>query len=294
MGNKEKEELKRLFYEIKNGNKQVIEEIYKKYNKIIYGIAFSILKNKEDSEDIVQIFFSKLYSLEVNKLPNNNESSWIYTTTRNESINFLKKKRNNIDYDSMYEIVETNNEINQIIDKDSYNRIISKLNETEKQIISLKILADLSFGEIGKLLNIPTGTVKWKYYKSINTLKILLSNLSMFIVTFLSSILAFKNVKKFSNVMDEEIKQENTENVSNGEEALGSNKEEYKDKSEVSIEQETQKDENIIVEETLINSDLNYVGIGLISISCIFFIITMTFLIILTKHQLNRRKKLSK
>ena len=294
MGNKEKEELKKLFYEVKTGNKQVIEEIYKKYNKIIYGIAFSILKNKEDSEDIVQIFFSKLYSLEVNKLPNNNESSWIYTTTRNESINFLKKKRNNIDYDSMYEIVATNNEINQIIDKDSYNRIISKLNDIEKQIISLKILADLSFGEIGKLLNIPTGTVKWKYYKSINTLKILLSNLSMFIVTFLSSILAFKNAKKFSNVMDEEIKQENTENVSDGEEALGSNKEEYKDKSEVSIEQETQKDENIIVEETLINSDLNYVGIGLISISCIFFIITMIFLIIFTKHQLNRRKRLSK
>ena len=227
-------------------------------------------------------------------MPNNNESSWIYTTTRNESINFLKKKRNNIDYDSMYEIVETNNEINQIIDKDSYNRIISKLNDTEKQIISLKILADLSFGEIGKLLNIPTGTVKWKYYKSINTLKILLSNLSMFIVTFLSSILAFKNAKKFSNVMDEEIKQENTENVSNGEQALGNNKEEDKDKSEVSIEEEIQKDENIIVEEPVINSNVNYVGIGLISISCIFFIITMTFLIIFTKHQLNRRKKLSK
>ena len=294
MGNKEKEELKKLFYEVKTGNKQVIEEIYKKYNKIIYSIAFSILKNKEDSEDMVQIFFSKLYSLEENKLPNSNESSWIYTTTRNEAINFLKKKRNNIDYESMYEIVDTNNELNQIIDKDSYNRLISKLNDTEKQIISLKILADLSFGEIGKLLNIPTGTVKWKYYKSINTLKILLSNLSMFIVTFLSSILAFKNAKKFSNVMDEEIKHENTENESNGEEALGSNKEEYKDKSEVSIEQETQKDENIIVEETLINSDLNYVGIGLMSISCIFFIITITFSIIFTKHQLNRRKKLSK
>ena len=294
MGNKEKEELKKLFYEIKTGNKQVIEEIYRKYNKIIYCIAFSILKNKEDSEDIVQIFFSKLYLLEENKLPNNNESSWIYTTTRNESINFLKKKRNNIDYDSMYEIVDTNNELNQIIDKDSYNRLISKLNDTEKQIISLKILADLSFGEIGKLLNIPTGTVKWKYYKSINTLKILLSNLSMFIVTFLSSILAFKNGKKLSNVIDEEVKQDITENVSKGEEALGNNKEEYKDKNEVPTEQEIQKDENIIVEEPVINSNVNYVGIGLMSISCIFFIITIIFSIIFTKHQLNRRKKLSK
>ena len=54
MGNKEKEELKRIFYELKTGNKHVIEELYKKYYKIVYGIAFSILKNKEDSEDIVQ------------------------------------------------------------------------------------------------------------------------------------------------------------------------------------------------------------------------------------------------
>mgnify|MGYP003301311967 CR=1 FL=1 len=105
--------------------------------KILYGVEGYLV---EDSEDIVQIFFSKLYSLEVNKLPNNNESSWIYTTTRNESINFLKKKRNNIDYDSMYEIIDTNNELNKIIDRDSYNRLISKLNETEREIISLKIL----------------------------------------------------------------------------------------------------------------------------------------------------------
>ena len=63
MRDKEKEELKRIFYKLQTGNKQVIEELYKKYNKVVYGIAFSILKNKEDSEDIVQIFFSKLYFL---------------------------------------------------------------------------------------------------------------------------------------------------------------------------------------------------------------------------------------
>lgn len=294
MGEKEKEELKRLFYELKTGNKYVIEELYKKYYKIVYGIAFSILKNKEDSEDIVQIFFSKLYSLEKNKLPNDKEATWIYTTTKNEVLNFLKKKRNDIDYDSIYEIEDSNNYLNKIIDRDSYNRLISKLNDTEKEIISLKILSNLSFKEISRLLNIPTGTVKWKYYKSINTLKILLSNLSMFVVTFLSSIIAFKNGKKSAKPMDTEDKIE-IGNANKDEDVSGSPpKEELKDKNEFVADQEIQKGENIIVVEPVASNNVNYIGIGLISISAIFLIITIIFSIIFTKHQLNRRKKLSK
>ena len=292
MGDKEKEELKRIFYELKTGNKHVIEDLYKKYYKIVYGIAFSILKNKEDSEDIVQIFFSKLYSLEKSKLPSNNESSWIYTTTKNEIINFLKKKRDNINYDSLYEIEDSKNELNKIIDRDNYNRLISKLNDTEKEIISLKILSNLSFEEISRLLNIPTGTVKWKYYKSINTLKLLLSNLSMFIVTFLSSIVVFKNKKKSS--IDIELK-EDVEDATKDESIAGTPpKEELKDKNEIVADQEIQKEENIIVVEPAASDNVNYIGIGLMSISSIFLIITIIFSIIFAKHQLNRRKKLSK
>ena len=294
MGDKEKEELKRIFYELKKGNKHVIEELYKKYYKVVYGIAFSILKNKEDSEDIVQIFFSKLYSLEKSKLPNNKEATWIYTTTKNEVLNFLKKKRNDIDYDSIYEIEDSNNYLNKIIDQDSYNRLISKLNDIEKEIISLKILSNFSFEQISRLLNIPTGTVKWKYYKSINTLKLLLSNLSMFIITFLSSVFAFKNGKKLSNAMDSEEKQEIVEDVNKGEDAVGNNREELKDKNDFVEDQETEKQENIIVEAPIVNANTNYLGIGLMSISTIFLIITIAFSIIFTKHQLNRRKKLSK
>ena len=294
MGNKEKEELKRIFYEIKAGNKHVIEEMYKKYYKIVYGIAFSILKNKEDSEDIVQIFFSKLCSLEENKLPSNNESSWLYTTTKNEVLNFLKKKTNDIDYDSMHEIEDNNNYLNKIIDRDSYNRLISKLKETEKEIVSLKILSNLSFEEISRLLNMPTGTVKWKYYKSINTLKLLLSNLSMFIITFLSSIIAFNNCKKSSKPMDTEDKIE-IENENKAEDVSGSPpKEELKDKNEIVADQEIQKEENIIVIEPIVSNNVNYIGISLMSISSIFLIITIIFSIIFAKNKLNRRKKLSK
>ena len=132
-------ELKDLFIEIKYGNKIAFEKLYNNYNKLIYSIAYSILKNKQDAEDVVQIVFEKLYLIDKEKLPNRNESSWLYSITKNETINYLKRNKNNIDLDSIYNIEDDNNEINKIIDQDNYNRLISKLNNKEKEIISLKM-----------------------------------------------------------------------------------------------------------------------------------------------------------
>lgn len=146
-------ELRELFIEIKQDNKIAFETLYKNYNKLIYGIAYSILKNKHEAEDIVQIVFEKLYSIDKDKLPNNNEICWLYSVTKNETLNYLKGKKNNTDLDSIYEI-EDNNELDKIIDQDSYNRLINKLNDNEKEIISLKILSNLSFEEIGNFQNI--------------------------------------------------------------------------------------------------------------------------------------------
>ena len=285
------EELRELFIEIKYSNNIAFEKLYKNYKNLVYKIAYSILKNSYDSDDIVQIVFEKIYSIDKDKLPTRNESSWLYSVTKNETINYLNKKKNHIELEEIYEIEDNNNEINELINKDSYNRLIGKLNENEKEIISLKILSNLSFKEIAKLLNKPTGTIKWIYYKSINTLKLLLSNLAMFIISFISSCFAMKNRKKLSpklnvdesNQTKEEIKDEITEDK----ELLQDNK-----KSTITNDKSSQMQESVI--EEVPNISNNYLSISLIGVSTIFFILTIIFSIIFTKHQLKRRKKLSK
>ena len=285
------EELRELFIEIKYGNNIAFEKLYKNYKNLVYKIAYSILKNSYDSDDIVQIVFEKIYSIDKDKLPTRNESSWLYSVTKNETINYLNKKKNHIELEEIYEIEDNNNEINELINKDSYNRLIGKLNENEKEIISLKILSNLSFKEIAKLLNKPTVTIKWIYYKSINTLKLLLSNLAMFIISFISSCFAMKNRKKLSpklnvdesNQTKEEIKDEITEDK----ELLQDNK-----KSTITNDKSSQMQESVI--EEVPNISNNYLSISLIGVSTIFFILTIIFSIIFTKHQLKRRKKLSK
>ena len=303
MKNHEKEELKAIFNELRNGNKEAIESLYKKYDKMIYGIAFSILKNKDDSEDIIQTVFSKLYTIDQDKLPNDKEATWLYTVTKNEALQLLRKKGDAYDLEKVYNVENQNNEINELIDKENYNQLINKLDNKEKEIVSMKVISNFSFRQISGLLGEPIGTVKWRYYKSIYALRIMLSNLGMFIVTFILGIASFRQSNKISNnITNQEVQDKNDESINDNfkEESINNslkdedvmNKIEKEENDEIKTEEEIK--ENITTQEPIIESNVNCFGYGIMSISAVFLTLTIIFAIILKKHQLNSRKKSSK
>lgn len=289
MGKINEKELKELFIEIKNNNKIAFEKLYSKYNKTVYGIAFSILKNKPDSEDVVQTVFTKIYTLEKDKLPKDKIGSWLYSVTKNETLLLLRKKDNSVNLEDIYSIKDENNEIYKFISQDSYNRLINSLNPKEQEVVSLKLLSNLTFKEIGNLLGESTNTVKWRYYKAIHTLKITLSNLGMFIITFVFGIMILKNDKKELPV----IKDDQNNINSNKNEIEAENKENEKLEDSEIIQENEDFSENTIVEEQIMDTT-NYLSIGMFSVSAIFLILTIIFSIFLTKHQLNAKKKASK
>ena len=289
MGKIKEKELKELFIEIKNNNKIAFEKLYSKYNKTVYGIAFSILKNKPDSEDVVQTVFTKIYTLEKDKLPKDKIGSWLYSVTKNETLLLLRKKDNSVNLEDIYSIKDENNEIYKFISQDSYNRLINSLNPKEQEVVSLKLLSNLTFKEIGNLLGESTNTVKWRYYKAIHTLKITLSNLGMFIITFVFGIMILKNDKKELPV----IKDDQNNINSNKNEIEAENKENEKLEDSEIIQENEDFSENTIVEEQIMDTT-NYLSIGMFSVSDIFLILTIIFSIFLTKHQLNAKKKASK
>lgn len=270
MGKIKEKELKELFIEIKNNNKIAFEKLYSKYNKTVYGIAFSILKNKPDSEDVVQTVFTKIYTLEKDKLPKDKIGSWLYSVTKNETLLLLRKKDNSVNLEDIYSIKDENNEIYKFISQDSYNRLINSLNPKEQEVVSLKLLSNLTFKEIGSLLGESTNTVKWRYYKAIHTLKITLSNLSMFIITFVLGIMILKNDKKELPV----IKDDQNNINSNKNEIEAENKENEKLEDSEIIQENEDFSENTIVEEQIMDTT-NYLSIGMFSVSAIFLILTI-------------------
>ena len=313
-----KEELKAIFLKIKENDIKGLEELYSQYHTMVYGIAFSIVKHKQDAEDIMQIVFEKIQKLDKTKLPSDKETTWLYTVTKNETLNYLKKKKGEISLDTIYEIESKNNEIDKKIDSIEFNQLIRKLNGKEQEIISLKILSDFSFQEISNLLNEPVGTVKWRYYKSLRSIKKMIGSLAMSVIAFTIGIKTMFTNMKTNTEQQETIQSEEEVNTNNQEvqntsgqdnndinDKKSQNEEQSKEMQEM-IQEETEiKDEatsntstqeneikqETILEEGMAENQISYVGIGFIGISVIFFIMTIIFFI---KYQLNMKKKLSK
>lgn len=178
-------ELHEIFQNLKNKNQSAYNTLYENYYKLVYGIVFSIIKNNADSEDITHEIFTKIYKLDSSKLPEDHEASWLFTVSKNECLQFIRKTKPSISIDEMYEIPTNYNGIDDVIDKEYYNRLISGLKEDEKIIVSLKVLSNFTFKKISQVMNIPIGTVQWKYYNAINSLKISIGSLAGAVLAFI-------------------------------------------------------------------------------------------------------------
>lgn len=206
----------------------------------------------------------------------------------------MRKQENSISLDELYYINSEDEELNKLIDIDSYNRLISRLNKKEQEILSLKVLANLSFKEIAQILNEPISTIQWRYYKSVHTLKILLSNLSMFIVTITSFVIYKKiNTKKEANIAIEQDKNEQS-----CEQTSVSNKEQSEMQNQINngniFQENNETIENIIIDSNNTISNNKKIDISFLSAATFFLITTIIFIIIFIKSQQKSKKKVSK
>lgn len=291
----QKNTLSEIFNRIRNNETTAIEILYSEYKELIYGISYSIIKNREASEDIVQNIYLKIVKMDRGLLPTNYEMSWLYSVTRNETINYIKKTNKELNVSDMYEISVEDENINKIIDKDTYNKIINKLGDKDKEIVSLKILGDRKFKEISEILKMPIGTVQWRYYKALHQIKIVIGNIAMLVLggtLYLS--------QKFTKHKEQELfdVQENKENSTNDSTFREENKEEQKG-GDIKKDTETTKAESItnnMIDNVNIGVDSslnsipkdNNINLGIISVTGIVLFFTIVITVIFIRK---RRRK---
>lgn len=115
-----------IFELLKNGKQcEGVDLLYKRYYRKMYGIAFSIVKKEDVSEDIVHNVICKLLLLNPSKLPTSSELTWLYTVVKNESLIFLRNDKHMISFDAVgIEPIVEDKDIHDFIDMDSYYSMI--------------------------------------------------------------------------------------------------------------------------------------------------------------------------
>ena len=299
-----KKELHEIFQDLRNKdkNQSAYNNLYEKYYNLIYGIVFSIMKNKADSEDVTHEIFTKIYKLDVNKLPVDHEASWLFTVSKNECLLFFRKSRPNISIDEIYEMPAASNEIDSVIDREYYNKLMSGLKEDEKMIVSLKVLSNFTFNKISQVMGIPIGTVQWKYYNAINSLRISIGSLVGAIMAFIVVIARGDFWKKkeyvnnaenmeFDDEYDESLNNDKGENQNMESTQSKENKVDNVDTTEHNMQFENDEVAQIADSSNEFINGVDKIQIGFLSMGIVFLII---FIIFFKIYQQKLKKKTSK
>ncbi len=160
-----------LVNNVLNGDVYSFELIVEKYQINILRFVYGMLKQKEASEDITQEVFITVY----NKLDMYNDKysffNWILQIAKNKTIDYTRKYRKvyESDIDEVYNISSSQMGPEESLEylevKTKVKEYINTLDEVDRQILVLRYTQNLTFRDIGQILEFTETIIKRRYYK---------------------------------------------------------------------------------------------------------------------------------
>ncbi len=164
-----KQELRQKLLAMQNGDKIAFEEIYEQLKTPIYTIILRITQDNALSEDILQEVFLKLYRSPL-KPQIENPRAYLFQMAHNLAIDNVRKQQPRFaDLESIENLAYLPTDDFSL--RMDFDHAMKRLPLQERQIVSLHINGELKFREIANMMDIPLGTVLWKYQKAIKWLR---------------------------------------------------------------------------------------------------------------------------
>lgn len=166
-----------LARKIKSGEKNAYQELFERYAPRIYQFSLSYLKNKSDSEELVQDVFLKIWEKRETLDQSKNIKAFIFKIAVNTIYDFIRRKNIESAYKefagSNFESQHDSTWHQVIFDEmvDNLDVLVGQMPQERQKIFRLSREDGLTNEEIALKLNLSIRTVENQLYRAISFLK---------------------------------------------------------------------------------------------------------------------------
>ncbi len=158
---------------ILNGDLSAYRHMVDRHKDMAFTIAFRILKNREDAEEIAQDAFLKAYNSLGKFKKRSKFSTWLYSIVYNAAVSRTRKKQMEVlpiddhitENYTFEEITIGINNIDEEDQKNFINKAIAELPCTESILLTLYYKEENSIDQISEITGLSSSNVKVKLHR---------------------------------------------------------------------------------------------------------------------------------
>ncbi|PIG07450.1 RNA polymerase sigma factor [Comamonas sp. 26] len=160
-----------------------LKQLYDQSASRLYGLALRIVSNKEWAEDVLQESFLGIWrNAGTYRDSLSPPMAWMGMVVRSRALDFLRRRRAerlhlNVPIEDMEELLPDNDGKSPLQwaqaseQAAALHQCLQRLEQAQRQVVSLAYLKDLSQSELASSLKLPLGTVKTWMRRSLEQLR---------------------------------------------------------------------------------------------------------------------------
>ena len=172
-----------LIHRILDGDDNAFETLVKKYQKSVHALVWRKIGDFHIAEEITQDTFLKAYQRLATLKKPQRFVSWLYVIAANNCSTYLRKKRlpmQSVEETSVSQlekatysgyVVEENERTAVDAQREVVKKLLAKLQESERTVITLHYFGDMSAADIGAFLGVSVNTIKSRLRRAQQRLK---------------------------------------------------------------------------------------------------------------------------
>ena len=188
----------KLFALIEQGDEGAFTQVYERYHKLLYVLAYRYLMSSDMAEDVVQHVFTRLWEFRSELRVGISLKNYLFTMTKNHVLNLIRNENSAIAKN--YEMAQVaspyeDNLIEKLEKKElmsSFYKAVEMLPVQKRDICLMKVQEELTNQEIAERMNLSVNTIKTHYSEALKLLRIHLSK--MLIIVAFTTLMTFLSV----------------------------------------------------------------------------------------------------
>jgi RNA polymerase sigma-70 factor (ECF subfamily) len=166
-----------LIEETRSGSKSAYDRLMERYERLVFSVSVSYVRNTDDALDVTQNVFLRVYEKLDLYRGEGTFKAWLVRIAHNESISWLRKQKRNEDIDEftpdMAPSVGPEQEL-QVVKDERWKMLlgeIGRLNPKQQMAVTLRYFQEMPIRDIARVLECSEGTVKSLLFRGVDKLR---------------------------------------------------------------------------------------------------------------------------